>query len=87
MEADGSGGVHIANFAFAPPTLAVSPGHKVTWTNADSIPHTSTSADKRWNSGPLAPGASFSVTFDKPGTYVYGCTIHPFMQAKVVVGN
>ncbi|OLC54239.1 MAG: hypothetical protein AUH92_04440 [Acidobacteria bacterium 13_1_40CM_4_69_4] len=83
----GSSGVHIANFAFAPAALAVSPGQKVTWTNTDSIPHTSTSADKRWNSGPLAPGASFSVTFDTAGTYVYGCSIHPFMQAKVVVGN
>ena len=87
MEAGGADGIHIANFAFTPPALTVSPGQKVTWTNADSIPHTSTSADKRWNSGPLAPGASFSVTFDKPGTYVYGCSIHPFMQAKVIVGR
>ncbi len=85
--ADGPSGVHIANFAFAPATLTVAPGQKVTWTNADSIPHTSTSADKRWNSGPLTPGTSFSVRFDTPGTYVYGCSIHPFMQAKVIVGN
>ena len=87
MEAGGADGIHIANFAFTPPALTVSPGQKVTWTNADSIPHTSTSADKRWNSGPLEPGASFSVTFDKPGTYFYGCSIHPFMQAKVIVGK
>lgn len=85
--ADGASGIHIANFAFAPETLTVAPGQKVTWTNADTVAHTSTGADRRWNSGPLEPGASFSVTFVTPGTYLYGCSIHPFMKAKVVVGN
>jgi len=85
--ADGVSAVHIANFAFAPAALTVAPGQKVTWTNADNVAHTSTGSDRRWNSGPLEPGASFSVTFVTPGTYLYRCSIHPFMQAKVIVGN
>jgi YVTN family beta-propeller protein len=88
MAAASEGGtVAVANFAFTPPTLTVGEGGSVVWTNNDSIPHTSTSADKLWNSGPIQPGGSFKVTFSKPGTYTYACQIHPFMQAKVVVGK
>lgn len=79
--------VRIENFAFAPPSVKVAPGTTVVWSNVDQIPHTSTGKDRLWDSRPIQPGATFNVTFDKPGTYVYGCTIHPFMQATVVVGN
>lgn len=79
--------VRIENFAFVPAPIKVAPGTAVAWSNADQIPHTSTSKDGVWDSKPLQPGATFQVTFDKPGTYTYGCTIHPFMQATVVVGN
>jgi YVTN family beta-propeller protein len=82
-----TGAIRIENFAFAPPTIKVAPGTTIAWTNADSIPHTSTGKDNRWDSHPILPGATFKVTFDKAGTYAYGCTIHPFMQATVVVGN
>lgn len=84
-----SGGstVQVANFAFAPTTIKVAPGEIVTWVNNDAIPHTTTSADKQWDSGPIQPGASFHVTFTKTGTYEYACSIHPFMRATVEVGN
>jgi YVTN family beta-propeller protein len=85
--ASDAGAVKIANFAFAPTTIKVAPGTSVAWTNGDGIPHTSTSKDKQWDSKPIQPGSSFKVTFDKAGTFTYGCTIHPFMQATVVVGN
>ncbi|HET8999923.1 MAG TPA: plastocyanin/azurin family copper-binding protein [bacterium] len=85
--AGGAGAVKIANFAFAPAAIMVAPGTSVVWTNGDVIPHTSTGTDKQWDSKPIQPGSSFKVTFDKAGTYTYGCTIHPFMQATVVVRN
>jgi YVTN family beta-propeller protein len=85
--ADGISAVRIENFSFTPAPIKVTPGTTVVWTNADKIPHTSTSKDKQWDSGPILPGASFRVTFDNAGTYAYGCMIHPFMQATVVVGN
>lgn len=79
------GAVRIASFAFGPQAITVAPGTSVTWTNADSIPHTSTSTDRQWDSGPIQPGASFRITLSTSGTYSYACTIHPFMQATVVV--
>ncbi len=85
--AAGGGTIRIENFAFAPATIKVAQGTTIVWTNADSIPHTSTSKEKMWDSHPIQPSATFKVTFDKAGTYAYGCTIHPFMQATVVVGN
>jgi len=81
------GGVVIANFAFAPATLRVARGATLTWTNTDSVPHTVTAADRRWDSGDIQPGGSFSATVDAPGTYRYACAIHPFMQAVIVVGE
>ena len=77
--------VSIASFAFAPATITVKPGQAITFTNSDPVAHTSTSADGAWDSGDIAPGATFATTLDQPGTYAYHCSIHPFMQATVVV--
>ncbi len=79
--------VRIESFAFVPSSISVAPGTTVVWSNADQLPHTSTSKDGVWDSKPIQPGATFRVIIDKAGTYLYGCTIHPFMQAAVVVGN
>ncbi len=80
--------VTIQNFAFTPATLTVAPGTKVMWTNKDSVNHTVTSDSSAWpDSGSLATGQSFTVTFSKPGTYPYHCSIHPYMKASVVVSS
>ena len=85
-QATGAGAqIHIKNFAYGPVTVTVGAGQKVTWVNDDAVPHTATAAGKQWDSGQIAPGSSFTVTMAKPGTYVYNCAVHPFMQAKVVV--
>jgi plastocyanin len=77
--------VKIDNFSFAPPSLQIKAGTKVTWTNADDIPHTVVSDDKVFKSKALDTDDKFSYTFDKPGTYPYFCSLHPKMTAKVVV--
>ena len=77
--------VKIDNFSFAPATLEIKTGTKVTWTNADDIPHTVVSNDKVFKSKVLDTDEKFSFTFDKPGTYPYFCSLHPKMTAKVVV--
>jgi plastocyanin len=77
--------VSIANFAFQPASLQVAVGATVTWTNADSTAHTVTSDTGAFDSGPLAPGESFSQTFTTAGTFTYHCQIHPFMTATIVV--
>lgn len=33
----------------------------------------------------FSPGVSMTITFSKPGTYLITCTIHPSMQATVIV--
>lgn len=83
--AAGASAVRIANFAFNPPTMTVSVGQTVTWTNGDTVAHTTTSDTNVWNSGVLQPGASFSQTFNTPGTYAYHCMIHPTMMGTITV--
>jgi plastocyanin len=33
----------------------------------------------------LLPGAAFSRTYDKPGSFDYACAVHPHMTGKVIV--
>jgi YVTN family beta-propeller protein len=77
--------VSIANFAFAPATLAITAGETVTWSNDDGAPHGLAYPDGAKGIDVLLPGASFSRTYDKPGTFDYLCAVHPYMTGKVVV--
>ncbi|HEY9712347.1 MAG TPA: cupredoxin family copper-binding protein, partial [Chroococcales cyanobacterium] len=79
--------VTIQNFAFSPADITVKKGTAVTWTNGDSVTHTVTETDSQTgpNSGDLAPGKSYSFTFDTAGTYHYHCSIHTEMTGTVTV--
>ena len=78
--------IAIFNYKFDPATVTVPAGTTVTWTNHDDIPHTVASSNKSFKgSGGLDTGDSYSYTFDRPGTYKYYCTLHPFMTGTVVV--
>lgn len=79
--------VTIANFAFSPADISVKAGTKVTWTNNDNTAHTVNETDGQSGpaSGMVNPGASYSFTFDKPGTYHYHCSIHPEMTGTITV--
>jgi plastocyanin len=57
----------------------------VTWTNNDNTTHTSVSDGNVWNSGAIAPQASFSRTFPTAGSFPYHCSIHPNMVGTVTV--
>ena len=80
-----SGAEILGNRAFNPDTLDISAGSTVTWTNSDSVSHTSTSNAAGWDSGIIAPGRQFSFTFQNAGTFQYHCAIHPGMVGSVVV--
>src|SRR6516225_3176998 len=82
--AAGTTAVRIDNFNFTPPTLVVTPGTTVTWTNADDSPHTVREKDGKFKSAALDTDDTFSQTFTAPGEYEYFCTIHPYMSGKVV---
>ncbi|HEY3644448.1 MAG TPA: cupredoxin family copper-binding protein [Gammaproteobacteria bacterium] len=78
--------VSIFNYKFDSETVTIKAGTTVTWTNKDEIPHTVASTDKTFKgSAGLDTGDSYSYTFDKPGTYKYYCTLHPFMTGTIVV--
>lgn len=80
--------VDIKNFAFSPATLTVKVGTRVTWTNNDTVSHTVTSDTGSLLSSPtIAPGQTFSFTFNNVGTTNYHCAIHPMMKGKVIVTN
>ena len=78
--------VTISGFAFGPASISVAVGSTVTWTNQDGTAHTVTADDGSFDSGSLAQGATFSQTFDTPGTYTYHCAIHSSMTGTVTVG-
>ena len=80
-----TGAESLGNRAYAPDDLSVAAGTTVTWTNTDSVSHTSTSDANGWNSGIVPPGGRFSFAFQAPGTYSYHCRIHPGMVGTVVV--
>jgi plastocyanin len=77
--------IKIDNFTFAPQTVTVKVGTKITWTNSDDIPHTVVSNDSSFKSKTLDTDEKFSFTPTKPGSYSYFCSIHPKMTATVVV--
>jgi plastocyanin len=82
------GTINIANMMFSPSQITVAVGGSVTWTNNDSIAHTVTddlSNVDGPNSGNIAPGASYTFTFKKAGSYQYHCDIHHSMRGTIVV--
>ena len=78
--------VTIAGFAYSPEQLTIPLGTTVTWTNNDAAPHDVVSYDRfSIVSDLMETGESFAQRFDEPGSFAYFCTLHPSMQAVVVV--
>jgi plastocyanin len=78
--------IEIRNFAFAPATVTVPAGTRVVWTNQDEEPHVITSAGALFASSKgMDTSDSYVVTFSKPGTYAYYCSIHPMMVGTIIV--
>ena len=84
-QAQQANAVVIKNFDFAPMSLTIKAGTSVTWMNLDGEPHTVTSVDGLFRSGAIDQDGSFTFKFDKPGTYMYLCSIHPKMRASIIV--
>ena len=75
----------IESNSFKPDSLTIKVGDTVTWINNDSYTHTVKAKTSEFDSGNMANGVKFSLTFDKEGTYDYICGIHTFMTGKIVV--
>ena len=70
----------VSKTVFEPAMLNLQVGDTVTWTNIDSEVHSVSSSNVTSDGGvyfhkTLLPDETYSVTFDKPGTYFYSCLI------------
>ena len=79
--------VSMEAFEFRPQGIRVQPGTTVLWVNDDGVNHNVRQVRSAFLSpGVMPPGASFSFTFEEPGTYRYQCTFHhPDMNGVVIV--
>ena len=79
--------IMIDNFVFNPGEVKLKTGTKVTWKNADDIPHTVMAKGGVFRSKPLDTGDEFSYVFAKAGKVDYFCTLHPHMVGSVIVAD
>jgi len=84
--------VIVIDYENTPATVTISAGDQVRWVNDAGLNHnirsgTDPVADGAWGSPDLAAGASWSRTFDTPGTYQYFCSLHPTLMPGTVVVN
>ncbi len=77
--------VVIEQMQFNPPTLTVERGSRVVWVNKDLFPHTASATSKAFNSGNIAPSASWSYVVGQAGSYPYLCDFHPMMHGTLTV--
>ncbi len=75
--------VTVLDNTFNPETITVAPGTTVTWENRGRNDHNIVPADdaqiSQWgvvDKNDFQPKATYSHTFDRPGTYAYYCTLH-----------
>ena len=77
---------------FDPEAVHVPVGTKVEWSNDGRNPHTVSADDGSFDSGNLAAGATYSITFTRAGAYPYFCKYHGSaggigMAGMILVGN
>jgi len=71
--------------SYSPTIIQISPGIMVTWKNNDSVVHTVTDLDGKFDSHLILPDTSWQYTFYDEGKYNYFCTLHPWMKGLVIV--
>jgi len=72
--------------AYDPKTVNLQTGGSVEWDWQDQgKPHSVTADDGSFDSCLQNAGHTFVVTFTKPGTYSYRCSIHGQMTGRIVV--
>jgi plastocyanin len=77
--------VTIEQMRFNPPTVTAQSGDSVVWVNKDLVAHTASAGAKGFDSGSIAPEASWRYVASKPGRYPYKCLFHPTMHGTLIV--
>jgi plastocyanin len=74
----------VKSYRFDPKVIEIKAGGTVTWTNEDNFTHTVQVEGQEDHK--VGQGESVEITFDKPGTYHYICTLHSQdMDGTVIV--
>jgi plastocyanin len=76
------------NLAFVPAVLPVMRGTAVEFTNSDDVQHNVFSPSAiagKFNLGTYGPGATRTITLEKPGDVRVLCNIHMEMEAHILV--
>jgi len=66
-------------------------GQPIQWKNSTGTIHTIThdgcfrEGPCAFDSGPVAPNATFSLYHLKPGVYHYYCRLHPIMRGRLII--
>ena len=66
-------------------TVVIGVNNTVTWVSKSISYDTITSETGLFDSGNIAPGSTYSYTFDAPGIYSYDCVYHPWMVGSITV--
>ncbi len=75
----------IDEHGFSPVRALVTAGTQVRIVNNGEIAHTVAARDGSWTTTALEPSTSAVVTFDRPGTFLYHCTDHPWAIGEITV--
>lgn len=75
----------IVDFGFEPTDLSVDVNGAITWTNGGGRPHTVTDRGGTFDTGPIGPDASETLSFTVPGRYAFFCRINPGRMNGVIV--
>jgi plastocyanin len=81
----GANEVWIQSKAFSPSVLTVAVNTTVKWTNKDTVAHTVTSDDGKFDSGTINPNGTFDHAFTSKGFYTYYCTFNPKLTGSIQV--
>ncbi|HEY5897846.1 MAG TPA: cupredoxin family copper-binding protein [Burkholderiales bacterium] len=77
--------MRIEGMKFIPERLEVAAGDRVTFTNADLVPHTVTAKAAGVESGEIGQGKSWTFVAKRKGEMAYLCRFHPMMKGVLLV--
>jgi plastocyanin len=71
--------------AFTPPVITVKAGDSIVWINKDPFPHSVAAKAGGFDSLPIEPDHSWTLTPSARGEIHYVCTLHPTMTGTIRV--
>jgi len=77
--------VRVGGYHFTADSVVIAAGQAVRWVNDDFVEHTITFDGSEPGSPLISPNGTWVHRFDRPGSYTYHCTPHPFMTGVIVV--